>query len=99
MRHGSTSWAVCRYNASGLRSLARSSIVEDLFESAFAHRSGLDPIEAAMAVDDESYLPDDLLVKIDIATMAYGWRLVRHSWTRKSSSFLPAFCILEGSRS
>ncbi len=51
---------------------ARSSIVEDLFESAFAHRSGLDPIEAAMAVDVESYLPDDLLVKIDIATMAYG---------------------------
>jgi asparagine synthase (glutamine-hydrolysing) len=44
----------------------------DLFESGFAHRSGLDPVEAAMAVDVETYLPDDLLVKIDIATMAHG---------------------------
>jgi asparagine synthase (glutamine-hydrolysing) len=31
-----------------------------------------DPIDAAMAADIETFLPGDLLVKMDIATMAYG---------------------------
>jgi asparagine synthase (glutamine-hydrolysing) len=35
-----------------------------------AVRGSPDPVEAAMAVDVESYLPNDLLVKMDIATMA-----------------------------
>src|SRR5213078_3625116 len=30
----------------------------------------LDPVEAAMAVDVQSYLPYDLLVKVDITSMA-----------------------------
>jgi asparagine synthase (glutamine-hydrolysing) len=36
----------------------------------FAEASGLDPVDAAMAVDVLSYLPYDLLVKVDITSMA-----------------------------
>jgi asparagine synthase (glutamine-hydrolysing) len=39
---------------------------------AFEHAAGLQPVEAAMAADVALYLPDDLLVKVDIATMAHG---------------------------
>jgi asparagine synthase (glutamine-hydrolysing) len=38
----------------------------------FDRQKGLDPIDAAMSVDIQSYLPYDLLVKVDIATMANG---------------------------
>jgi asparagine synthase (glutamine-hydrolysing) len=41
-------------------------------ESLFEARSGLDPVDAAMAVDVNSYLPFDLLVKVDITSMANG---------------------------
>lgn len=37
-----------------------------------AAHADLDPVEVGMAVDVLSYLPDDLLVKVDIATMANG---------------------------
>jgi asparagine synthase (glutamine-hydrolysing) len=33
---------------------------------------GLDVVDAALAADVETYLPDDLLVKVDIATMTHG---------------------------
>ncbi|MEE9147182.1 MAG: asparagine synthase C-terminal domain-containing protein, partial [Candidatus Tectomicrobia bacterium] len=36
----------------------------------FANVPNLDPVEAAMAVDVQSYLPYDLLVKMDITSMA-----------------------------
>ncbi|MEP7272128.1 MAG: asparagine synthase (glutamine-hydrolyzing) [Acidobacteriota bacterium] len=36
----------------------------------FAAAEGCDPVDAAMAVDIESYLPYDLLVKVDITSMA-----------------------------
>jgi len=39
-------------------------------EAMFSQFSGLDPAEAAMAVDVQSYLPYDLLVKVDITSMA-----------------------------
>ncbi len=39
-------------------------------ESMFAESSTLDAVDASMAVDVQSYLPYDLLVKVDIATMA-----------------------------
>jgi asparagine synthase (glutamine-hydrolysing) len=36
----------------------------------FAGAAGFDPVDASMAVDVESYLPYDLLVKVDITSMA-----------------------------
>ncbi len=38
----------------------------------FRDAEGLDPVDAALLVDVGTYLPDDLLVKVDIATMAHG---------------------------
>ena len=43
-----------------------------LLARAFDEGRGLDPAEAAMRADVALYLPDDLLVKVDIATMADG---------------------------
>ena len=40
------------------------------FDSLFASAKDLDPIDAAMAVDIDSYLPYDLLVKVDITSMS-----------------------------
>lgn len=41
-----------------------------IVEGWFAQVDGLRPIDQALAVDIMSYLPDDLLVKVDIASMA-----------------------------
>ncbi len=43
-----------------------------LFERAYAASDALDFVDATMDVDVNTYLPDDLLVKIDIATMAHA---------------------------
>ncbi|MCW5970255.1 MAG: asparagine synthase (glutamine-hydrolyzing) [Blastocatellales bacterium] len=43
---------------------------EGWMEEHFARAARLDPVEAAMAVDVETYLPYDLLVKVDITSMA-----------------------------
>lgn len=40
------------------------------FHSLFEEAAGLDAVDAAMSVDVRSYLPFDLLVKVDIASMA-----------------------------
>ena len=45
---------------------------DDYLGRLVAAHQGLDPAETAMAVDLLSYLPEDLLVKVDIATMAHG---------------------------
>jgi asparagine synthase (glutamine-hydrolysing) len=42
----------------------------DLVTGAFADSQAVDPADAAMDVDVQTYLPGDLLVKVDIATMA-----------------------------
>ncbi|MEA2429254.1 MAG: hypothetical protein QOF37_2882 [Thermoleophilaceae bacterium] len=39
-------------------------------ERAWAERDGLEPLDRLMAVDLETYLPDDLLAKVDVTTMA-----------------------------
>jgi asparagine synthase (glutamine-hydrolysing) len=43
-----------------------------LFTESAPSRPALHPVDAAMAVDVASYLPYDLLVKVDIASMANG---------------------------
>lgn len=43
-----------------------------LVAEAFAASDALDPVDAAMDVDVRTYLPSDLLVKMDIATMAHS---------------------------
>jgi asparagine synthase (glutamine-hydrolysing) len=48
------------------------SLALEPLRQAFERHRTLDPADAAMAVDVATYLPDDLLVKADIATMAHG---------------------------
>src|SRR5205814_2631032 len=43
---------------------------ERWLDSLLDETCGLDPVDAAMAVDVQSYLPYDLLVKVDITSMA-----------------------------
>ncbi|MCI0487864.1 MAG: asparagine synthase (glutamine-hydrolyzing) [Blastocatellia bacterium] len=43
---------------------------DEWMESLFSETQDLDPVEAAMAVDVRSYLPYDLLVKVDITSMS-----------------------------
>ena len=45
---------------------------ELLLETAFAETDARDHVDAMMAVDVAHYLPDTLLVKVDIASMAHG---------------------------
>lgn len=53
-----------------LRSSLNGHCPPDWLQSLFAEAQGLDPVDCAMAVDTQSYLPYDLLVKVDITTMA-----------------------------
>ena len=48
------------------------SLALEPLRQAFELHRVLDPADAAMAADVSAYLPDDLLVKADIATMAHG---------------------------
>jgi len=43
-----------------------------LLREAFTATDAKGPVEAAMAADVARYLPEDLLVKLDVATMAHG---------------------------
>jgi asparagine synthase (glutamine-hydrolysing) len=53
-----------------VRKLCANGAVNHWMESLFAGVAHLNPVEAAMAVDVQSYLPYDLLVKVDITSMA-----------------------------
>jgi asparagine synthase (glutamine-hydrolysing) len=53
-----------------LRAALEQPEMRDWVGSLFEETRGLDPVDAAMAVDVQSYLPYDLLVKVDITTMA-----------------------------
>jgi asparagine synthase (glutamine-hydrolysing) len=46
--------------------------LKTLFNGSMPFRLALHPVDAAMAVDVRSYLPYDLLVKVDITSMAKG---------------------------
>ena len=43
---------------------------EELMAELFGEAPGLDPVDSILRADSEFYLPNDLLVKVDIATMA-----------------------------
>ena len=43
---------------------------EELMMELFSEEPGLDPLDSILRADAEFYLPNDLLVKVDIATMA-----------------------------
>lgn len=45
---------------------------ESFLAERFAERANLEWVDQALAVDIETYLPDDLLVKVDIASMAHA---------------------------
>ena len=44
----------------------------DHLTEAFGRAEGSDLVDTVLGVDVETYLPDDLLVKVDVATMAHG---------------------------
>jgi len=59
-----------RLYSEDLRALLAAERPGDWMAALFAAVRDLDPVEAAMAVDVQSYLPYDLLVKVDITSMA-----------------------------
>lgn len=50
----------------------KSRLREDRFESFRRYEKKLSPIESILYLDFQTYLPDDLMVKVDIATLAFG---------------------------
>jgi asparagine synthase (glutamine-hydrolysing) len=70
------------------------------YDALFADMPGAAPIDVLLHADVESYLPDDLLVKVDIATMAYGLEgrspLLDHVVMERAAR-LPADMKLRGS--
>jgi asparagine synthase (glutamine-hydrolysing) len=61
-----------RLYSAGLRQGLNGSRPAKWFEALFEEARGLDPVDAGMSVDVRSYLPYDLLVKVDITSMANG---------------------------
>ena len=59
--------------------------------SGFAQLS--DPVERMSYADAVSYLPDDLLVKIDRATMAVVSKAAHHYWIMRSSVLHGFVCL------
>jgi asparagine synthase (glutamine-hydrolysing) len=62
--------ARCRLYTNDYRALLGPVPPEHWMSTLFAGTGGLDPVDAAMAVDVQSYLPHDLLAKVDITAMA-----------------------------
>lgn len=61
-----------RLYAGDLRATLSGPRPDDWLEGLFDDARLLHPVEAAMSVDVRSYLPYDLLVKVDITSMAHG---------------------------
>jgi asparagine synthase (glutamine-hydrolysing) len=74
---------------------------ESRLEALFAASSGSDLVDRMLDVDVQSYLPDDLLVKVDVATMAYSLEarapLLDHRLMELAAS-LPSNYKLKGGR-
>ena len=54
---------------------------EAVVREAWADASGTQVLDVMLEVDVTTYLPGDLLVKMDIATMAHAWKPARPSST------------------
>ena len=74
----------------------------DLILDAFRHSDATDSLEAALDVDIAHYLPDCLLVKVDIATMAHGLEgrspLLDHEFMEFAASLPPEFKLHSGDK-
>jgi asparagine synthase (glutamine-hydrolysing) len=55
-----------------LRALTRDSMVASVLGTPWAQATGTDVVDVMLEVDATTYLPGDLIPKIDIATMAYA---------------------------
>ncbi len=79
--------------------------VEDsyqLLETAFASSDGTNLLEKTLDVDVRTYLPDDLLVKVDIATMAHGLEgrspFLDHELMEFAAQLTPAHKVRDGQK-
>lgn len=82
-----------------LRAAASSGRVDDLLNDAYEQSDAVDGVDAKLDVDVRYYLPDCLLVKVDIATMAHGLEgrspMLDHEFMEFAAS-LPAHLKLNG---
>ena len=88
------------YTADFWRSMNTNERSSDPLDS-FAEHSGTEPLDRLMAHDQRHYLPDCLMVKTDVASMANSLEvrcpfldhlMVGHAWT------VPAHCKMRGGR-
>src|SRR6185436_19683594 len=74
----------------------------DVLLKAYARTRTLDTLDSTLGADVATYLPDDLLVKIDIATMAHALEarspMVDHRFMEFAAS-IPSDLKLRGGRS
>jgi asparagine synthase (glutamine-hydrolysing) len=79
--------------------MLKDSIVDDVIALPWQQSSADDLVDRMLDVDTLTYLPDDLLTKIDIATMAYSLEgrspLLDHEFMQFAAS-LPSTCKLSG---
>lgn len=85
--------------AGALRHADRAGAIDDLLVDAYRRSDARDPVDARLDVDVRHYLPDCLLVKVDIATMAHALEgrspMLDHEFMEFAAS-LPASLKLRG---